>query len=306
MTDSSSVIGASTAPTGALDGGPTRGHRSLIADATHHLLRNPIFVISAIAVLLIISMAIFPGLWTHTDPRACSLANSRKGITSGHPFGFTVQGCDLYAQTIYGARPSVTIAVICTIGTTAIGIVMGTFAAFFGGIVDTVISRITDVFLGLPFILGGILFLSMIGSHSIWAISAILIILGWGSVTRIMRGSVLAIMNIDYVAAARAMGAPSRRVIWRHIVPNAISPVIVVATIALGGFVSSEATLTFLGVGLQVPAISWGLLISDGQGYAIAGSPHLLIFPCLFLVVTTLGFILMGDALRDALDPKLR
>lgn len=301
------VPGAEPPPPGeAPTPGSRRRDRSLWSDAVRGLVRNPVFVIAAVMVLAILSMALFPGLWTSTDPRDCDLVNSRKGSAPGHPFGFTVQGCDLYAQTIHGARPSVTIAVVCTVGTTLIGIVLGTLAAYFGGRVDTLISRLTDIFLGLPFVLGGILVLSMIGSHSIWAVSAILIVLGWGSVTRIMRGSVLSIMGIDYVSAARAMGATNRRIIMSHVIPNAISPVIVVATLALGGFVSAEATLTFLGVGLQLPDISWGLLISNGQSYAIAGYPHLLIWPCLFLVITTLGFILIGDALRDALDPKLR
>ncbi|MGH3321984.1 MAG: ABC transporter permease [Streptosporangiaceae bacterium] len=300
-------------PTAATpDGGPGRRRgrgrqgRSLWGDAWRGLWHNPVFIISALLVLTIASMAAFPWLWTGIDPTICGLAHSKEGPTAGHPFGFNVQGCDLYAQTIYGARPSVIIAVVCTAATTLIGVALGTLAAFYGGKVDTLISRLTDVVLGLPLVLGGILILSMLNSHSIWAVSAILIALGWGQMTRIMRGSVLTIMNIDYVQAARAIGAPNRRVILRHILPNAIAPAIVIATIALGGYVSLAATLTFLGVGLQLPEISWGLLISSGQGWAVSGYPHLLIFPCIFLVVTVLSFVLLGDALRDALDPRLR
>lgn len=306
MTESAASAVAELPDSAAAPVGQGKKPRSMWSDAWRDLRRKPVFIIASLMVLAVVSMALFPTLWTSIDPKECVLSNSKKGPTSGHPFGFTVQGCDMYAHTIYGARPSVMIAVICTLGTTLIGVVLGTISAFYGGKVDTFISRFTDVVLGLPFVLGGILFLSMMGSHSVWAVAAILIVLGWGSITRIMRASVLSIMNIDYVQAARAIGAPNLRVIMKHILPNAISPVIVVSTLALGGFVSAEATLTYLGVGLQVPNISWGLLVSGGQKWALAGSPHLLIFPCGFLVLTVLAFILLGDALRDALDPKLR
>lgn len=302
---------ASAAPESSPDRGrsPRRRRslsRSLWADAWRDLRRNPVFLISSLVVLAVVSMAVFPQLWTGINPRICDLVHSKQGPAPGHPFGFTVQGCDLYAQVIYGARPSVIIAVVCTAGTMLIGVTLGTLGAFYGGIVDTLISRLTDIVFGLPFILGGLLFLSMIDSHSVWAVSAILIALGWTQMTRIMRGSVLATQKADYVQAARGIGAPNRRVIMRHILPNAIAPAIVVSTIALGGYVSAEATLTYLGVGLQRPDISWGLLISDGQSWAVSGQPHLLVFPCLFLVVTVLSFIMLGDALRDALDPRLR
>jgi ABC-type dipeptide/oligopeptide/nickel transport system permease subunit len=162
------------------------------------------------------------------------------------------------------------------------------------------------VFLGLPFILGALVFLSLLGTHSIWAVSLVLIALSWPPITRIMRGSVIAVKALDYVEAARALGASNASIIFRHILPNSIAPVIVLATLYLGGFVSAEATLTFLGVGLQVPEISWGITIAQGQDLAVAGYPHLLVFPCAALILTVLAFILMGDALRDALDPRGR
>lgn len=278
--------------------------RSLWADAWYDLIRNPMFIVPALVVLTISSMAAVPWLWTHIDPTSCHLVHSKQGGTDGHPFGYTIYGCDMYAQVIYGARPDIIIAAVCTLGTTVVGVLIGTISAFFGRWTDTILSRITDIFFGLPFILGALLFLALLGSHSVWSVSAIIITLGWTQMTRIMRGSVLEAKNHDYVLAARALGARGWRIAFRHVLPNAIAPAIVISTIALGTFVSAEAALTYLGVGLQSPTISWGVLIASGQNWAVSGYPHLLIFPCVFLVVTVLSFILLGDALRDALDPR--
>lgn len=280
-------------------------NQSLWADARRKLLRDPVFVIAGLIVLAVASMAAFPQLWTSTDPTACQLTQGKAGPAPGHPFGFTIYGCDMYAQVIYGARPDIVIAVLGTVGVLAIGLLLGTLGGYFGGWVDVVVSRLTDVFFGLPFILGALIFLSIVGNHSIWAISAIIIVLGWTQMTRIVRGSVLEAKHRDYVEAARALGASHSRIIFRHILPNAVQPAIVIATIGVGVLVSAEATLTFLGVGLQRPTISWGVLISNGQNWAVTGTWHLLIFPCAFLVATVLSFILLGDSLRDALDPKL-
>ena len=141
--------------------------------------------------------------------------------------------------------------------------------------------------------------------RNIWTIALALIVLGWTVIARIMRGSVIEARNLDYVSAARALGATNNRIMFRHILPNAVAPVVVYATIMLGSFVAAEATLTFLGVGLQPPAASWGVMISMHQVY-FAEDPWLLLFPVGLLVGTVLSFILAGDALRDALDPKLQ
>jgi ABC-type dipeptide/oligopeptide/nickel transport system permease subunit len=279
--------------------------QSLWADARRKLLRDPVFIGAGLVVLLVASMAAFPQLWTSTDPSACQLTQGKQGPAPGHPFGFTIYGCDMYTYVIYGARPDIVIAVVGTAGILAWGLLFGTLGGYFGGWVDLVISRLTDVFFGLPFILGALIFLAIVGEHSIWAITAIIVVLGWTQMTRIVRGSVLEAKHRDYVEASRALGASHARIIFRHILPNAIQPAIVIATISVGALVSAEATLTFLGVGLQRPTISWGVLITEGQNWAVAGYWHLLIFPCAFLIATVLSFILLGDSLRDALDPKL-
>ena len=301
--------GPADPPSGGGDeGGGKERSGSLWADARRELLRNPIFVLSALLVLVVVSWAVVPSLWTDagSDGGRCELIENNTAPSSEHIFGTTTQGCDLYAHVILGARPSIIIAVLVTAASTVIGAAFGIIAGFYGGWVDTLVSRLTDVFLGLPFILGALLFLALLDSHSIWMVSTILIVLSWPPITRIMRGSVIAVKGLDYVEAARSLGASNASIIFRHILPNSIAPVIILATLYLGGFVSAEATLTFLGVGLEIPEISWGITIAQGQDYAVAGYPHLLVFPCAALIMTVLAFILMGDALRDALDPRGR
>jgi peptide/nickel transport system permease protein/oligopeptide transport system permease protein len=256
-------------------------------------------------ILVVVSMAVFPSLWTSVDPRACDLGESKLTPRGGHIFGTDDLGCDYYAQTIYGTRDSLVIAVFATLGTTLVGGVLGLLAGFFGGWLDSIISRITDIFFALPFLLGAIVLLTVLKTHSVQTITVVLIILGWTTVARIMRSSVIAAKNLDYVQAARSLGASNGRLMVRHILPNSLAATLVIATIALGGYVSAEATLSFLGVGLVRPNVSWGVMINDSEPY-ISSFPHLLLFPGGMLIITVLAFILAGDALRDALDPKLR
>lgn len=283
------------------------GEASLWADAWRQLIRKPTFVVSGVFILIVTSMAIFPRVWTSKDPLACSVSGglSRNPPSGEHWFGTSVLGCDYYAQAIHGARSSMLIAVLATIGVVVLGGTIGMLAGYFAGVVDTILSRVTDVFLGLPFLLGAIVFLTILDSRNRWTLAAVLIILAWTIVARIMRGSVIAAKNLDYVQAAKALGASQSRLMTKHILPNAVAPVLVFATLTLGAFVSAEATLTFLGVGLQVPSVSWGVMINQHDGF-FHEDPWLLAFPVALVVGTVLSFILMGDALRDALDPKLR
>ena len=308
MSDYSTELGPSaTRPAPVAPEGAKDRSAGLWADAWRELYHNPIFVVSTIVVLFVISMATFPGLWTDTDPELCELAQAYEGPSDAHVFGTTIQGCDMYAHVIYGAQPSIIIAVVVTAIVALLGTALGVVSGFYGGWTDTVISRVNDVFLGLPFILGAVVFLALLRDRSIWTVSVVLIVLGWGQITRIMRGSVISAKSQDYVEAARALGASNMSIIRRHIVPNSVAPVIVLATLYLGSFVSAEATLTFLGVGLQIPEISWGITIAEGQLIAVSQElPHLLVFPCAALILTVLSFVLMGDALRDALDPRGR
>jgi oligopeptide transport system permease protein len=284
-------------------------NRSLWGDVRYELARKPVFWISLALVLVILLMSFFPQLFAETSPNAsgaCQLANAREKPSAEHPFGYTVAGCDMWASLVWGAGKSVIVAILVTIGTVILGVTLGTIAGYFGGFGDTLISRVTDVFFGLPFILGALVFLAIFPDRNVWTLTAVLTILGWTSLTRIMRGSVISTKQKDYVDAARAVGASNFFIIRKHILANSIAPVIVLATIGLGSFIGAEATLTFLGVGYQRPTVSWGLLVAEGQNLALAGFWHLLVFPSGFIVVTVLAFILLGDVLRDALDPRTR
>lgn len=263
------------------------------------------FVISAVLIAVFIVMAIAPQLFTSLDPHDCDLVYSLDRPSSGHLFGYDLQGCDYYANTVYGARVSVSIGIVVTAFAVLVAVILGSIAGYYGGALDAVIARITDVWFAIPFILGGIVVLSLFGERGFFQVAFVLIILGWPTMLRLLRSSVLSVKEQDYVDAARALGGSDFRIITRHILPNAIAPVIVYATITVGAVISAEAALSFLGVGLQLPAISWGLMISVAQN-RILQNPHLLLFPGLFLSVAVFSFILMGDALRDALDPKLR
>lgn len=279
---------------------------SLWADARRELIRNPIFVISVLVLIIVGSMGAFPELWTSKDFQQCNVVDAHLSPSAQHWLGTSILGCDTYAELVYGARPSLMIAVMATFGIVFVGVPIGTIAGFYGGWLDAIISRVLDIIFGIPFLLGAIVFLTVVRINQEWVIALILTILGWPSVARLMRGNVLQAKNLDYVHAAKALGASNSRLMFRHILPNAIAPVVVVATIVLGSFVATEATLTFLGVGLKPPdKISWGMMIAQHDDW-FDSYPWLVLFPCGMLIITVLSFILMGDALRDALDPKLR
>ena len=286
-------------------GGDAGAAASLWGDAWKELRRNPWFIMAALMLLTFILMAAVPQLFTRTDPRACMLTDALQSPSAEHWFGTDVQGCDYYARVIYGARASMVVGLMVTLGAVAIAIVLGLLAGFYGGVVDAIVSRATDVIFALPFILGAIVFLNVIENRGLLEVTLVLIVFGWPTMTRLMRSSVISVKANEYVAAARALGASSIKIMWRHILPNSLAPVVVYATIYVGIIIGAEATLTFLGVGLQLPSISWGLQLSGAQTRIIT-HPHLLLFPTIFVVLAVFSFMMMGDALRDALDPKRR
>ncbi|MET9619081.1 ABC transporter permease [Kitasatospora indigofera] len=285
--------------------------RSLWGHAWRDLRTRPIFLISVVLILLLVIMAIFPWAFTDTNPRASDLVNDylkRPDWTDFFGagwFGYDGQGRSIYARVIYGARASITVGICVTALVTLLGGLTGMLAGYFGGAVDAVISRITDIFFGIPLLLGALVLLGAFSARTVWSVVIALAVLGWTQIARVMRGAVLTVKQADYVMAGKALGAGTGRLMLRHILPNAVAPVIVVATIALGGYIAVEATLSFLGIGLQEPTISWGIDISSAQK-VIRTAPYVMFFPAAALSITVLAFIMLGDAVRDALDPKLR
>ena len=315
MTDTTDTdvhtTGTQAPPTAPAPGVEAEKPRSLGADARRQLGKNPLFWISATLITIFVLMAIWPSLFTNTDPAAAVLQQARELPNADAWFGRDIQGYDVYARTIYGARASILVGIFTTLFAVVLGGAIGVMAAYSGGWVDSLVMRITDIFFAIPFLLGAILFMSALaGSLNsyfgiILKVVLALTIFGWPQLARLMRSSVFQVLPNDYVQAARALGASPWRIIRSHIIPNAMGPMIVVATINLGAYIAVEATLSFLGIGLQPPVISWGVMIND----AIVGlrtTPHMLFFPAAALSLTVLAFIMLGDAVRDAFDPKTR
>jgi oligopeptide transport system permease protein len=299
------------APTTETTGGR---QNSLWSDAWESLRRNPLFWIGSVLGVLFVSMALVPQLFARgADPRDCDLANSANPPSGEHWMGFDQQGCDYLANVVYGARSSLAIGLLAVMGVLLLGIIIGAVAGYYGGVADSLLARITDIFFALPLILGALILLRVgpstglpiISDRGVGAVAVALAAFGWMTAMRLVRSQVIAVKSQDYVAAARAMGASNLRILTRHILPNAVAPVLVFSTITVGVLIAAEATLTYLGVGLQRPAISWGLQISTGQSL-LRTAPHLVLFPSIILSLTVMAFIMMGDALRDALDPRQR
>lgn len=293
-----------------------RGGGSIWSDAFRTLRRRPEVVIAALVALFFLVVALFPKLFTSQDPQHCNIADSGihpQWFGGAHPFGTDVTGCDLLAGVVYGARPSLLLAFIVVGLSVLIGVTLGTLSGYYLGWVDTIISRAVEVFLVIPLLLAALLLLSLFRGvetsgvlGSIIQPALVLTAFGWMGYTRYVRANVLETKNLDYVVAARVLGASDLRIMVRHVLPNAIGTVTALVPTAIAGVIGTEAVLAFLGIGVRPPAVSWGILISNGSERFAADAQYLLLFPLGCLVLTVLAFVIIGDALRDALDPKLK
>jgi oligopeptide transport system permease protein len=274
-------------------------------DAWRALRRRPPFVVSAALIGFIVVIAVFPSLFTAADPGYANPDQSLLGPSAAHWFGTDLQGHDIYARTIYGARASITVGLGATLAVFVVGGALGAMAGFYGGWLDAIVSRVADVFFAIPLLLAAIVLMQVMHHRTVWTVIAILALFGWPQIARITRGAVLAVRGSDYVLAAKALGLNRFGILLRHVLPNAVGPVIAVSTIALGLFIVTEATLSYLGVGLPPSVVSWGGDINVDQIRLRAGSP-ILFYPAGGLAITVLAFMIMGDVLRDALDPSSR
>ncbi|MBA3489659.1 MAG: ABC transporter permease [Longispora sp.] len=285
--------------------------RSLASDAWSDLRRNPIFIVASLIILVVVTMAAFPGLFTSVDPLACDLSQSMQAPSGDAVFGYNVQGCDVYARTIHGASTSVQVGLYSALFAGLLAVIIGTLAGFYGGLLDAILSRIIDIVLGIPLLLAAIVAFKSLGGNGGGYWNQILLVVfilggfGWTTAARIVRSSVISAKQQDYVHAARMLGASNGRIMIRHILPNAMAPVIVVLTIALGAFITVEASLSFLGVGLKPPIVSWGADVSEATKRVRENAIPMLV-PAGFLTMTVLAFIMLGDAVREAFDPRLR
>lgn len=291
--------------------------RTLWSDTFRTLRRRPDVIIASLVALFFLVVALFPQLFTSVDPQRCDIKASRirpQWFGGEHPFGTNLHGCDVLAQLVHGARPSLLLAFTVVGASLVLGLILGTIAGFYLGWVDMIISRALEVFLVIPLLLAALLLLSMfrnvdLGTGQLSSIiqpAIVLTAFGWMGYTRYVRASVLEAKNLDYVMAARVLGASDLRIMFRHVLPNAIGPVTALVPTSIAGVIATEAVLAFLGIGVRPPAVSWGIMISDGAEWFTGGYPHLLLFPLSCLMATILSFVVIGDNLRDALDPKLR
>lgn len=280
---------------------------NLWLDAWRDLRARPLFWISTAVVLLVIVMAVWPTLFTLTPPNnGCQLADSDGGPAPGHPLGFTRQGCDIWARIVWGTRASLLVGVLATAIGGILGLVMGAFAGFYGGWLDSLLSRVGDIFFTIPYIIAAVVVMSMFAEYrNVFTLSAAIGGFAWAQMARIVRAEVLRVKQSDYVMASLALGLSRFRTMVVHVLPNALAPFIVVLTINLALAIVAEATLSFLGVGLGGSTMSWGNDISQAQT-SLRVAPMALIYPSIALTVTVLAFITLGELLRDALDPKAR
>jgi oligopeptide transport system permease protein len=253
-------------------------------------------VVAWTILALLALMAVAPGVFTRQDPRACRLADSLEGPGRAHPFGFDLQGCDSFAVTVHGARTSLTVAVLVIVVTSAVALVVGALAGWVGGRTDALLTRFTEVWAGIPLVLGGVALLSGVESRGPLQLALVLALFSWPPMVRVLRAGVVAERTREHVLAARALGASPARLLLRHVLPGSVRPLVVLASAYAGLIVAAEATLTFAGAGLSRPTQSWGLQLAEAEG-RLGQAPHLLL-PGVFVVAAVAGFVLLGEELR--------
>ena len=259
--------------------------------------------VGLLIVLIAAGAALAGPLLTPYESSAQELARRLEGPSLAHPFGLDELGRDILARILSGARISLLVGIAVVSVSSAVGMLLGSVAGYFGGRVDDVISRVIDVLMAFPGILLAIALVAVLGP-SLTNVVLALSIIGWVGYARLVRGQALRAREFDFVHAARALGAGSGRIILRHVLPTALPAVVVQATLGMAGAIIAEAALSFLGLGVQPPTPSWGTMLDAGRSH-LFDAPHLTIFPGLAIALLVLGFNFLGDGLRDRVDPKL-
>jgi len=273
--------------------------QSLWQDSWHRLAKNKLAVASGVTLILIVLCCVAGFFMDHTTQ---DLELGATAPSMDHWMGTDVLGRDVFARVLYGGRISLAVGLLATLVAMCIGVVYGTVSGYFGGKIDAVMMRFVDILYTIPFIIFVILRMVFFG-RNIWLIFIAIGAVEWLTMARIVRGQVLSIKKEEFVEAARALGLPQSRIIFRHMIPNVIGPVIVYATLTVPAVMIFEAVLSFLGLGVQAPATSWGVLINEGAS-AIEEYPWLLIYPGIAMSLTLFCLNFLGDGLRDALDVR--
>jgi ABC-type dipeptide/oligopeptide/nickel transport system permease subunit len=267
--------------------------------------KNKLAVVGLVFIVLLILSATFaPLIAPYGITEVSKPTLYRHPPTGDHWFGTDRIGRDVFSRVLFGARVSLRIGFGASIIAIFIGVVIGAIAGFFGGWLDTFLMRITDVFLAIPYIILAVAIGAVFG-RSENSVILILGVTGWLAITRIVRASFLSLKELEYVEAARALGYSRTRIVRKHILPNAMQPIIIYGTIEIGGIILAAAALGYLGIGVQSPSPEWGLQVSEAKGL-LSAAPHILFFPGMAIFLTVLAFVFIGDGLRDALDPKMK
>lgn len=280
------------------------GSRIIGRDFAHRLLRNRLAAAGGAVILFFFLVSALPGLFASHEPNRIDIVNILRPPSATHPLGTDDLGRDVLARVVHGARVSLKVGFVAVGIATALGLLVGLLSGFYGGWVDAVLMRFVDMMLCFPtffLILSVIAFLE----PSIWNIMAVIGLTGWMGVARLVRAETLSIKERDFVAAARAQGAGDARIIFRHVLPNTLAPILVAATLGVAGAILTESALSFLGIGVQPPTPSWGNILTAGKDN-IEYAWWLSLFPGLAILVTVLGYNLLGEGIRDAADPRLK
>ncbi|MBI5420086.1 MAG: ABC transporter permease [Deltaproteobacteria bacterium] len=277
---------------------------SILLDFLRRLVRNRLAVAGGAVVLFFFVLSAFPHVFSRHDPNRIDVLKVLQPPSADHPLGTDELGRDVLARMVHGARISLKVGFVAVGIATAIGLLVGLVSGFYGGWIDAVLMRFVDIMLCFPtffLILAVIAFLE----PSIYNIMLVIGVTGWMGVSRLVRAETLSLKERDFVAAARAQGAGNARIIFRHILPNALAPVLVSATLGVAGAILTESALSFLGIGVQPPTPSWGNILTAGKDN-IEFAWWLSVYPGLAILFTVLGYNLLGEGIRDAVDPRLR
>jgi ABC-type dipeptide/oligopeptide/nickel transport system permease subunit len=277
---------------------------SLWRDAFRRLLKNRLAVAGGAVVILLCLVAIFADLLAPYSYTKTNFGRLNETPTRDHPLGTDNLGRDMLSRMIYGARVSMLVGVGAQLIVVAIGVPIGAFSGFIGGRTDLLLTRFIDVMYAFPRLLFVILVMSMLGA-GLTNIFIAIGLTGWVGIARQTRAQVLALKAKEFVEGARSLGARSGRVLLRHVLPNALSPIVVAVTFGIPEAIFTEAALSFIGVGINPPTPSWGQMVGEGQQY-LRSAWHLCVFPSIAIAITMLSFTFLGDGVRDALDPKLK
>ncbi len=271
------------------------------------VLRSKNALIGIVIVGIFLSAAAFSPLISVNDPYAIDLTIKELAPSFEHPFGTDSLGRDIFSRVIFGTRISLKVGILAMAISVLIGTFLGAVSGYFGGKIDTLIMRTTDIFLAMPAALFALAVMAIFENPSVNKIFVVLGLIGWTTIARLVRSKVMEIRNEEYVSASVALGFSWQRTLVRHVLPNAMAPIIVAATIGIAGNILTEAWLSFLGLGAEPHIPSWGRMITEGQAYlATASKPWIYVFPGLALFLTVMGFNMLGDGLRDILDPTVK